>query len=86
MPEIDLSGQIPKSATWIKVHYEMKSMKPDGELIARLWSGALDEAVVIKGGSGDAFVKLNNPQKLSYQRPVTVELQVKIVAYKAEEE
>lgn len=83
MPEIDLSETIPKSATWIKVHYEMTSEKPGAELIARLWSGTLDEAVVIRGGSGDAFVKLNSPQKLSYQRPVTVELKVKITAYKA---
>ncbi len=83
MPDIDLSPQIPASATWIKVHYKMKAEKPGAELIARLWSGALDEAVVIRGASGDAFVKLNRPQKLSYQRPVTVELDVKIVAYKA---
>jgi hypothetical protein len=46
----------------------MKPAKPGADLIARVWSGVLDEAVVIKGSSGDAFVKLNKPQTISYQR------------------
>lgn len=86
MPEVDLSPAVPKSATWVKVHYEMKTEKPGAELIARLWSGTLDDAVVVRGPEGDAFVKLNVPQKLSYQRPVTVELSLKVLAYKAAEE
>jgi hypothetical protein len=86
MPDVDLSSKIPPKARWIKVHYEMKPVKPGAELIARLWSGILDEAIVIKGESGDAFVKLNKPQTLSYQRPVTVELDLKIVGYKESEE
>ncbi len=86
MPEVDLSPAVPASATWVKVHYEMKTEKPGAELIARLWSGTLDDAVVVRGAEGDAFVKLNVPQKLSYQRPVTVELSLKVLAYKAAEE
>lgn len=86
MPEIDLSPAVPMSATWVKVHYEMKTEKPGADLIARLWSGTLDDAVVVRGAEGDAFVKLNVPQKLSYQRPVTVELSLKVLAYKAAEE
>lgn len=82
MPELDLSNQIPESARWIKVRFEMKPLKPQAELIARLWSGSMDDALVIRGESGDAFLKLDKPQKLSYQRPVTVELKLKIVAYK----
>lgn len=85
MPDVDLSSKIPASAVWVKVHYEMKPIKPGAELIARIWSGILDEAVVIKGEAGDAFVKLNKPQTLSYQRPVTVELALKVVGYKESE-
>ena len=84
MPDVALSLQIPASATWIKVHYAMKPIKPGADLIARLWSGSVEDAVVIKGESGDAFVKLGIPKHLSYQRPVTVDLKIKIVAYKAE--
>jgi hypothetical protein len=47
--------------------------------------GVLDQAVVIKGESGEAFVKLNKPQVLSYQRPVTVSLQLKVTGYKEAE-
>ena len=86
MPEVDLSPVVPASAKWVKVHYEMSSTKPDAQLIARLWSGNLDDAVVIKGPSGDAFVRLDVPQKISYQRPVMVELKVKVLAYKAASE
>lgn len=82
MPEVDLSAVVPPNASWVKLHFEMKALKPEAQLIARIWSGALDDAVVIKGESGDAFVKLNVPQKISYQRPVTIELQLKVMAYK----
>ncbi len=78
-----MSNQIPPDARWLKLRYEMKAEKPGAELIARLWSGKLDEAVVIKGESGDAFVRLDVPQKVSYQRPVGVELKLKVIAYKA---
>ena len=83
MPEIDLSSQIPPTARWLKIRYEMRPLKEGANLIARLWSGNLDEAVVIKGEAGDAFVKLDVPQKLSYQRPVNIDLKLKVVAYKA---
>lgn len=83
MPDVDLSAQIPPEARWLKVRYEMKPLKDGANLIARLWSGDINEAVVIKGAGGDAFVKLNVPQKLWYQRPVGVELKLKVVAFKA---
>ena len=86
MPEVDLSSQIPVEARWIKIHYGMKSTKEGADLIARLWSGNLDDAVVIKGSEGDAFVKLEVAQKLWYQRPVGVDLQLKVVAFKVSEE
>jgi hypothetical protein len=82
MPEIDLSEKIPPTARWVKLRYELKALKPEAQLIARLWSGSLDDAVVIKGESGDAFLRLDKPQKVSYQRPVNVELKLKVVAYK----
>jgi hypothetical protein len=85
MPEVDLSGKVPADARWLKLRYEMKPLKEKAELIARVWSGSMDDAVVIKGPSGDAFLKLGVPQKLSYQRPVTVELKLKVVAYKVVE-
>ena len=82
MPEVDLSSQIPHNARWIKVRYEMTPLKEGATLISRVWSGSLDDAVVIKGESGEAFVRLDVPQKLWYQRPVTLNLKLKVVAYK----
>jgi hypothetical protein len=82
MPEVDLSSLIPPEARWLKVRYQMSAAKQDTQLIARLWSGNLDKAVVIKGPDGDAFVQLEVPQKISYQRPVGVELKLKVIAYK----
>ncbi len=83
MPDVDLSDKIPPSARWVKIHYEMRPLKPNAQLVARLWSGgSLDDAVVIKGESGDVFVRLDKPQTISYQRPVTVELKVKVLAFK----
>ncbi len=82
MPEIDLSEKIPATARWVKVRFQMKPLKPEAQLIARLWSGSLDDAVVIRGETGDAFLKLDKPQKISYQRPVNVELKLRVVAYK----
>lgn len=83
MPEVDLSPAVPPTARWVKLHYEMKPRKPGAQLIARIWSGPLDDAVVIRGESGDVFVPLNVPQKLSYQHPVTVRLTLKVTAYKS---
>lgn len=82
MPEVDLSDKVPVEARWIKLHYKMSPLKPAAQLIARVWSGNMDDAVVIKGESGDAFVKLGVPQKFSYQRPVNVELNLKLTAFK----
>ncbi len=82
MPEVDLSPAVPPTARWIKLHYEMKPRKPGARLIARVWSGPLDDAVVIRGGSGDVFLPLKAPQRLSYQHPVTVQLKLKVTAYK----
>jgi hypothetical protein len=84
MPEADLSAGVPPGALWVKLHYEMRPKKPGAELIARLWSGpSPDGAEVIRGESGDVFIKLVRPQKLSYQCPVTVELKIKVTAFKA---
>jgi hypothetical protein len=82
MPEVDLSQQIPPGARWLKLRYEMKAAKAGTDLIARLWSGELEQAVVIKGENGDAFVRLDVPQKIWYQRPVGVDLKLKVIAYK----
>ena len=82
MPDVDLSSAVPPTARWVKIHYEIKAKTPGANLIARVWSGGLDDAVVIKGQSGDVFVKLNAPQKISYQFPVNVELKLKVTAYK----
>ena len=83
MPEVNLASVVPPNARWVKVHYEMAPTKPDARLIARVWSGpAMDDAVVIEGEAGDAFVRLHKPQAISYQRPVNVSLKLKVVAYK----
>ncbi len=86
MPEADLSPMVPADATWVKLHYEMAPKRPGADLIARVWSGLLDDAVVIRGEMGDVFVKLQTPQKIAYQAPVTVDLKLKVTAYKAREE
>jgi hypothetical protein len=49
MPDVDLSSVVPADARWVKLHYEMTPVKPGAELIARVWSGILDQAEVIKG-------------------------------------
>ncbi|MCG3206118.1 MAG: hypothetical protein KCHDKBKB_02845 [Elusimicrobia bacterium] len=85
MPEVDLTKLVPPQARWIKVRFDMKPIKAGANLIARLWSGSLDDAVVIKGSEGEAFVRLDVPQKVWYQRPVGVDLKLKIVAYKVVE-
>jgi len=86
MPDIDLSKVIPPAAQWIKLHYNMTAKKEGADLIARVWSGKMEDAQVIKGPSGDLFVRIDHPQRVSYQRPVTVDLQLKVVAYKEKEE
>jgi hypothetical protein len=84
MPEVDLSDVIPPEASWVKLKYEMRPKSPEAQLIARVWSGQhLDDAVILKGESGDVFVRLEKPQSISFQRPVTVELKLKVVAYKS---
>lgn len=83
MPEADISPVVPPDATWVKLHYMMTPKREGADLIARVWSGALDDAVVIKGPEGDVFVKLGVPQRLSYQAPVTVDLKLKVTAFKA---
>lgn len=82
MPEINLADQLPATARWIKIRYQIKALKPDAKLVARVWSGSMDDAITIQGPEGDVFLKLDKPQSLSYQRPVTVELKLKVVAYK----
>jgi hypothetical protein len=83
VPEIDLSHQIPAEARWVKLRFEIKPLKDGAELLARVWSGSLDDAVVLKGAEGEAFLRLDAPQRLSYQRPATVDLKLKVVAYKS---
>jgi|GEM_PF-3799215 len=84
MPKVDLSEKIPPDAKWVKLQYEMSPRHPEAELVARLWSGAMDDAVVIKGREGNIMVRLDEPQTIFYQRPVTVELKLKVVAYKVD--
>jgi hypothetical protein len=81
---VDLSAAIPAGARWIKVRYRMTStsQKP---LVARLWSGNPASAVIVKGSAGDAFVRLDVPQTLSYERASGVDLQLKVIAYKLTE-
>jgi hypothetical protein len=81
MPEADLSSAIPATAVWVKLRYALAPKRPGADLIARVWSGALDDAVVLRGPSGEAVVKMNVPQKVSYQAPVTVALSLKVVGY-----
>lgn len=83
MPEFALASQIPTNARWIKIHYQIRTLAPDAELVAQLWSGPMPEnPVVLRGESGDAFVRLDKPQSLSYQHAPNVELRLKVTAYK----
>jgi len=84
MAEIDLSDAVPPTARWVKLHYKMEPKTKGARLVARLWSGETNEhALVIKGKEGDAFVKMERPQKLSVQHPVNISLQLKVTAYKS---
>lgn len=83
MAEINLAPAVPPTAVWVKLRYEIIPRKPDAQLIARLWSSdSVKEAVVVRGASGDVFVKLKVPQKLFYQHPVNVQLKLKVTAFK----
>ncbi len=82
MPETDLSPVVPPDATWAKIRYEIAAASPGAILTARLWSGPLDDAVTIKGPSGEVFIRLKQPQRLSYSKPNGVSLKMKVVAYK----
>ena len=84
MPEMNLSEKIPATATWVKIRYQMAPKKEGAELISRVWSGHLDDAVILKGPKGEVSIKLNRPQLISYQRPVTIDLKLKIVAYQVD--
>jgi hypothetical protein len=85
MGELDLTDRIPADATLLKVWYEMRPLVEGAELIARIWSGAPNDAVVIRGDSGEAIVHLGVPQRLWYQRPININLKLKLLAYKIEE-
>ena len=83
MTDVDLSAAVPPSARWVKLRYEIRPRAPGARLIARVWSGPrMADPVVIQGASGDVFVRLTTPQKISYQRPVNVDLSLKVTAYK----
>lgn len=85
MPETDLSPIVPLQATWVKLHYEMKAIVPGTELLTRLWSGSVENAVPVRGHRGEVFVKLRSAQRLSYEKPAGVELKLKVVSYKRSE-
>jgi hypothetical protein len=82
MPESDLSPVVPPNATWVKMHYEIKTSSPEVEPTAKLWSGPRENPITVRGPSGDVFVKLRAPQRLSYEKPAGVELKLKVVSYK----
>lgn len=75
-------------------HTEEKFVDPTGDgdpgsagespLTARLWSGPLDDAVTIRGHSGEVFIRLRHLQRLSYSKPNGVSIKLKVVAYKTE--
>lgn len=55
MPDTDLSPVVPPDATWAKIRYAMNATQPGAELTAKLWSGPLDDAVTIKGPTGEVL-------------------------------
>jgi hypothetical protein len=55
MPDTDLSPAVPPDATWAKIRYTMETVDPAAELTAKLWSGPLDDAVTIKGPTGEVL-------------------------------
>ncbi len=73
------------AAKWIKVRFSMRAKKPTSPLVAKVWSGSPDKAVVIKGPSGDAFIKLEVAQTLSYDHADGIDLSLKVVAYKLDD-
>ena len=85
MPFVDLSQGIPVSAKWIKVRFSIRTRKPAEPLTARIWSGNPGKAVVVKGASGDAFIRLEVPQTLSYDHADGLDLSLKVVAYKLDD-
>ena len=87
MPEADLSAVVPPAARWVKIRYTLRPKAEGANLIARVWSDVTNkEAMVLKGESGEAFVRLKIPQKLFYQNPVNVEMKLKVIAFKQAED
>lgn len=83
MPDADLSSIVPPDAAWVKLHFEMFPKSPGARLIARVGSDSIpDKFTVIRGNSGDVFIKLGPNRKISYQFPVNIELKLKVTAYK----
>lgn len=78
----DLSPVVPATATWVKIRYQMTAALPGTDLTARLWSGSMEEGVTVKGPSGEVFIKLRQPQRLSFATPEGVTLKLKVVSYK----
>ncbi|MBL0059437.1 MAG: hypothetical protein IPP35_10075 [Elusimicrobia bacterium] len=78
----DLSPVVPATATWVKIRYQMTASLPGTDLTARLWSGSMEEGVTVKGPDGEVFIKLRQPQNLSYAHPEGITLKLKVVAYK----
>lgn len=85
MPFVDLSQGIPVAAKWIKVRFSIRTKKAGEPLVARIWSGSPAKAVVVKGPSGDAFIRLEVPQTLSYDHADGIDLSLKVVAYKLDD-
>jgi hypothetical protein len=85
VPFVDLSQGVPVGAKWIKVRFSLRTRKPAEPLIARIWSGNPAKAVVVKGPAGDAFIKLEVPQTLSYDHADGLDLSLKVVAYKLDD-
>jgi hypothetical protein len=83
MPDTDLSPAVPPDARWVKIRYEMRPARPNADLSARLWSGPMDDAITIRGPEGEVFIKLAQPQRLSYAKADEVTLKLKVVAYKS---
>lgn len=85
MPFVDLSQGVPVGARWIKVRYTLRPKKAGEPLLAKIWSGNPARAVLLKDATGEALLKLEVPQTLSYECGDAIDLSLKVVAYNLSE-
>jgi hypothetical protein len=85
MPFVDLSQGVPAEARLIRLRFGMRTRKAGEPLLAKVWSGDSTKGILLKGERGEAVIRLDVPQTLSYEHADGIDLTLKVVAYNLSE-